>query len=255
MKFVFDLDGTICFKGQPITQTIFEALSELSEFGIEVIFASARPIRDMLPVIDEAFHDYTLIGGNGSLISKKGKIITANTFSESELLAIKRLINEYNATYLIDSAWDYAYTGPETHPILQNLDPGNLAKRVTLSSLDSVVKVLLLTSDRMIDLSKKLVELNVYVNEHGKENVLDISPNGINKWSALESLGVQEQTYIAFGNDANDRSMFKQALHSVMIGNHEDLEIYAKESVPLVGNYEQAIATKIRELAEKYKTI
>lgn len=107
----------------------------------------------------------------------------------------------------------------------------------------------------MIDLSKKLVELNVYVNEHGKENVLDISPNGINKWSALESLGVQEQTYIAFGNDANDRSMFKQALHSVMIGNHEDLEIYAKESVPLVGNYEQAIATKIRELAEKYKTI
>lgn len=140
LKFVFDLDGTICFKGQPISITILQALAELNDEGVEVIFASARSIRDMLPVIDEAFHHYTMIGGNGSLISKNGKVIKSDSFSSNELNEIKRLIEQYNATYLIDGEWDYAYTGPIDHPILLNLDPAKLAKKVNLESLTYAFK-------------------------------------------------------------------------------------------------------------------
>ena len=32
---------------------------------------------------------------------------------------IKQLIDEFDATYLIDSDWDYAYTGPQNHSILK----------------------------------------------------------------------------------------------------------------------------------------
>ncbi|KQL33661.1 HAD-IIB family hydrolase [Psychrobacillus sp. FJAT-21963] len=255
MKLVFDLDGTVCFKGQPISNRILLSLSQLREAGIEVIFASARPIRDMLPVIDEAFHHYTMIGGNGSLISKGGKVIKSNSFSTNEINEIKNLINQYNATYLIDGDWDYAYTGPDTHPILQNLDPAKLATKVSLESLDSVVKVLLLTSNSMDELAEKLSKLNVYVNKHSKENVLDISPSGINKWSALKTLGIKENTYIAFGNDANDISMFENALHTVMIGYHEDLAPFAKETISLSGDYEQEIAEKILTLSKEYRSI
>lgn len=53
MKFVFDLDGTICFKGQPVSEKILSALSKLTDQGHEVIFASARPIRDILPILRE----------------------------------------------------------------------------------------------------------------------------------------------------------------------------------------------------------
>jgi len=60
LKFVFDWDGAICFKGQPISNKILEALSELRDEH-EIIFASARPIRDMLPVIDPSFHHLTMI--------------------------------------------------------------------------------------------------------------------------------------------------------------------------------------------------
>ncbi|MGE7935183.1 HAD-IIB family hydrolase [Viridibacillus arvi] len=255
MRFVFDLDGTVCFKGQPVSNRILHSLSELTEVGIEVIFASARPIRDMLPVIDEAFHHYTMIGGNGSLISKEGKVIKSNSFSTNEINEIKNLINQCNATYLIDGDWNYAYTGPDTHPILQNLDPAKLAEMVSLDSLDSVVKVLFLTSNSMDELAEKLSELNVYVNKHSNENVLDISPSGINKWSALKTLGIKENTYIAFGNDANDISMFENALHTVMIGYHEQLAPLAKETISLSGDYEREIAEKILTLSKEYRAI
>ncbi|MFC4408848.1 HAD-IIB family hydrolase [Chungangia koreensis] len=255
MKFVFDLDGTVCFKGKPISNKILQALSELKDTGIEVIFASARPIRDMLPVIDDSFHHYTMIGGNGSLISKEGKVIKSNSFSISEMDEIKKLMNQYNATYLIDGEWDYAYTGPDEHPIRQNLDPGKLAKMVNLASLDPVVKVLILTSDIMEELAERLSNVNVFVNIHSNENVLDISPNGINKWSALKTLGIEEHTYIAFGNDANDISMFQNALHTVMIGYHEKLAPFAKEAITLDGDYEEGIAEKIRSLSKEFSPI
>ena len=127
MQFVFDLDGTICFKRQPVSEKILDSLAELTKNGHQVIFASARPIRDMLPVIREDFHHYTMIGGNGSLISKQGKIINSVAFSPEEYNEIAQLINEFEATYLIDGDWNYAYTGPSDHPILQNLDPAELA--------------------------------------------------------------------------------------------------------------------------------
>lgn len=84
----------------------------------------------------------------------------------NELKEIKNLIHHYEATYLIDGEWDYAYTGPLNHPILQNLDPARLAKMVPLESLQSVVKVLILTSNNMEDLAEKLIQRGVYVNNH-----------------------------------------------------------------------------------------
>ena len=230
-------------------------MQELKAGGNEIIFASARPIRDMLPVIDESFHQSTLIGGNGSLISQNGKIIKSNSFSTDELNEIKYLIKEYDATYLIDGEWDYAYTGPDDHSILQNLDPAKLAKQVSVNSLFSIVKVLILTAHDMQAIEKQLSKLDVYVNKHSKENVLDVSPSGINKWSALKSLGVKENTYIAFGNDTNDITMFENAFHTVMIGYHDQLAPVAKEYISLDGDYEHAIANKIRMLSKEYSLL
>lgn len=121
MDFVFDLDGTICFKGRPVSDNILDALADLTNKGHRVIFASARPIRDMLPVIREDFHHYTMVGGNGSLIAEQGKVVSATAFSLEEFAKIEQLMNEFEATYLIDGNWDYAYTGPSDHPILEKI--------------------------------------------------------------------------------------------------------------------------------------
>ncbi|WP_152023777.1 HAD hydrolase family protein [Vagococcus penaei] len=38
MQFVFDLDGTICFNGQPVSQTILSAIETVTVQGHDVIF-------------------------------------------------------------------------------------------------------------------------------------------------------------------------------------------------------------------------
>ena len=251
MKFVFDLDGTICFQGKPVSEKILTALEELTNKGHEVIFASARPIRDMLPVIHKRFHHYPMIGGNGALIAKHQKVIHSTAFSTQEINELKQLIKKFNATYLIDSDWDYAYTGAIDHPILQNVDQGKIAQMVEIDHLQSIVKILILSSSDMSQLEEELVKLNVYVNKHGNENVLDVSPKGIHKWNALQTLGVQKGGYIAFGNDANDLTMFEHASHTVMIGKNECLLQHAKETINLEGDYEQEIIHKLEQLSSE----
>ena len=45
MKFVFDLDGTLCFDCKMISDPITQAIQRLEEKGHQIYFASARPIR------------------------------------------------------------------------------------------------------------------------------------------------------------------------------------------------------------------
>ncbi|GGE63851.1 HAD-IIB family hydrolase [Priestia taiwanensis] len=255
MKFVFDLDGTICFKGQPVSEEILTCLNNLENEGHEVIFASARPIRDMLPVLHSRFHQHTLIGGNGSLISQNGKLVYAKEFDQQTLTQILSFIKKYGATYLIDSDWDYAYTGPIDHPILLNVDADKLANCVSVGELRSIVKILLLTAADMEQLAEQLHTLPVVVHTHRNENVLDVSPQHIDKWNALQTLGVKAGEYIAFGNDANDISMFKHALHTVMIGNHVDLAPHAKDSIVLDELCEKGIIDRLKELAKEYRVV
>ncbi|GEL78520.1 haloacid dehalogenase [Tenuibacillus multivorans] len=193
-----------------------------------------------------------MIGGNGSLIYKNGKVIHTEAFSQQDSNDIKELIEKYNATYLIDGKWDYAYTGHHNHPILQNVDPDHLANSVQLDDLNPIIKVLIFSAKQFNQLEEELFKLDVFINKHRHEEVLDISPNGINKWAALRELGVKDNSFVAFGNDANDLPMFNHALHSVMIGHHDELSKLAQETVSLTDDYEQKIIDKIYELTDKF---
>jgi HAD superfamily hydrolase (TIGR01484 family) len=252
MNFVFDLDGTICFKGVPVSTRINDTLKELEEAGHTVIFASARPIRDMLPVLDDSFHQHTLIGGNGALISEQGTITFARSFTAEQVEYIKGLITDHHATYLIDGEWDYSYTGSASHPILNNLDPQKRAANINLTDHTSIVKVLILSANDQDGLLQKLSGLDVVIHMHGGENVIDISPKGIHKLAAVQRL---TGDYIAFGNDANDIQLFKGASYSIMIGYHKELSEFADESITLEGDYEEKIIQKLRELSEEYQTV
>lgn len=74
MIFVFDIDGTICFNGKFIESRLNQVIQQLNRQH-DIIFASARPIRDLLPVVRD-YSNHWLIGGNGSIISKDGEIQT-----------------------------------------------------------------------------------------------------------------------------------------------------------------------------------
>ncbi|BCB03617.1 HAD-IIB family hydrolase [Bacillus sp. KH172YL63] len=255
MKFVFDLDGTICFKGKPVSENIVACLLDIKNQGHDVIFASARPIRDMLPVLDVKLHSFPMIGGNGSLLYKNGEVLHSTAFDSLDLKQILHLIDKYDVTYLIDGEWDYAYTGTPNHPILSFLDPANLAQALPVESLGPIVKVLLLTGSNVEGLTKELKKMDIVVHTHTDEEVVDLSPQNVHKWSALSSLGVKEGDFIAFGNDANDLSMFQHAKHAVMVGYHEGLSAFADEEIPLMDDYEEDIIQKLRELSSQYREV
>lgn len=224
MYFVFDIDGTICFDGKTIESSIIVALNNLVEAGHEVIFASARPIRDMLPVLPKQFHQGRMVGGNGAFTYSNGDI-KVNYFNEDLLAKLVSIIETNELTYLADSDWDYAYTGDQKHPIYYNINEEH-AKNRQLKDLHKICKIVLFhPSQNVID---ELSILPVMVTNYKGENAIDISPLGINKVKGLLNLNINH--FIAFGNDSNDQCLFENAAYSVCVGN-QDVQQYATETI------------------------
>src|SRR5690606_12533740 len=116
-------------------------LDRLVDHGHQVIFASARPIRDLMPVIPPQYRQGKLIGGNGCYTSEHGEIQTAY-FPQPVLEQLLAIIQTYSITYLADGKWDYAYTGSTDHPIYRNINQSS-AEQVDLAALNPICKMVL----------------------------------------------------------------------------------------------------------------
>lgn len=224
MNFVFDIDGTICFDGKRIEEDIQKGIDRLIAAGHEVIFASARPIRDLLPVLPKRFHSFRLIGGNGAYTSFNGNRESV-FFDQQTKLALLHFIEKYNCTYLADSEWDFSYTGDVKHPIYKNINTDG-AKNLKIEHLQNLCKLVLFDVDK--ELLEKLAALPIVLTNYKSEDIYDISPLGINKVSGIEQLNIDE--FIAFGNDQNDRCLFERAVYSVCVGEQE-VKALANENI------------------------
>ena len=60
---------------------------------------------------------------------------------------------------------------------------------------------------------------------------------------------VSDKDFVAFGNDQNDISLFKNAIYGVQIGDYPYLKNFADEVIPAIN---AVIAEKIRLLFEKF---
>ena len=147
MNIVLDIDGTICFDGRQIDCKITDQLFSLHNIGHKIIFASARPIRALLPVLPNKFHKFALIGGNGSIISINGRIKTLATNQFETFNVIKHVINQYNLNYIVDDEWNYAARVDATNTIYQRLDPQLLTQKLTINEITSPIKTILLNID------------------------------------------------------------------------------------------------------------
>ncbi|MFB7912506.1 HAD hydrolase family protein [Streptomyces sp. NPDC056061] len=242
---VFDIDGTLCFDGRTIDDRILTAIGACERIGYDVVFASARPVRDLLPVLDGAFPSATLIGGNGSLVSVGSEVRARASFDPAGFGALMDVVGKYGATYLADGPWDYAYTGPVDHPIRGRVDQGNLARMVDIADLPEVVKFLVVGASDMAELAEAGRRLGLTVNHHLDEAIIDFAPGSTTKWEALTSLGTG--AYIAFGNDINDFDLLRNAERAVRVGSHPSLDDVAQFTVAATP---EAVAAEISLLAE-----
>ncbi|EOD7954605.1 HAD hydrolase family protein [Staphylococcus aureus] len=164
MRFVFDIDGTLCFDGRLIDQTIIDTLLQLQHAGHELIFASARPIRDLLPVLPSVFHQHTLIGANGAMISQQSKISVIKPIHTDTYHHILKIIQKYELDYIIDDDWNYAAQLDAENAIFERLDPHKLASCIDVANINTPIKVILLNIDPA-QITTILDELNKYHQE------------------------------------------------------------------------------------------
>ncbi len=111
------------------------------------------------------------------------------------------------------------------------------------------MKIVLFPGEQQQEILTELEKLPISLYEHMSENIVDISPSGIDKWNGLIKLGVLEGDFVAFGNDANDKAMFVKAKESVCVGMHE-VRQYANLQV---ASEEVAIIAMLQRLSKKYK--
>lgn len=236
MNYIFDIDGTLSFDGVSMSKDIIKSLQALKENGHQVVFASARPIRDMMEIIPKEFHDSVWIGGNGAFTKVDGHI-DCHFFDEETTDLLFKLIEQHQSQYLADGKWDFSYTGPNTHPLYQNINT-HLAENISLQSHEKISKLVLFNPTQ--SLISALEELPLMMNYHGNENLVDIAPGTCNKYEAISSLNLTP--YIAFGNDANDVEMFHHAEVSYCVGL-SDYSQYADDTLSIDQVAEIIVAT------------
>lgn len=222
MNYVFDLDGTLCFDGKTISRPIVNSLHTLLNKGHRVIFASARSIRDMLPVLPSEFHNLELIGANGVLVSKNKKVAQTAKFTQDQITFVSNLMIEHQVYGLIDDTWHYHFWQDKMHPFFDLIDDLNISEHKSLNSLGSWTKVLILSANNFNELKASLQTQQFNVYHHQNEQALDVCPNHTNKFFALQHLAnpIKSNNYIAFGNDNNDQLLLENAYSAYHVGGH-----------------------------------
>ncbi|WP_305954504.1 HAD family hydrolase [Staphylococcus sp. MB377] len=248
----------MCFDGRQIDCKITDQLFSLHNIRHKIIFASARPIRDLLPVLPNKFHKFALIGGNGSIISINGRINTLATNQFETFNVIKHVINQYNLNYIVDDEWNYAARVDATNTIYQRLDPQLLAQKLTINEITSPIKTILLNIDE-----KGFDEVVTYIAtnapslsliNHSNELNIDITAKYINKFTAIEHILGKYPTYVAFGNDHNDIEMLQHAKVGYFVNNESmDASILKNnKNIRCIYANTEALCVSLDELSKHY---
>ncbi|MDK1313451.1 HAD-IIB family hydrolase [Pseudoalteromonas ardens] len=220
MNFVFDLDGTTVFHAQRMHDDIKEGLLALERQGGQLYFATARPLRDTLPVLPECFWHHPIIGCNGAMFSQNKAVVNAHCFDPMQITTVLNWLDNHEIAYLFDGHWQYAISDKphhfHQHVAELGIPPGcNQALRH-----EPIVKLLVL-EDQHHDQVKHMCEQTLShfeVYHHNGHHCFDLVPERSNKLTALLDLGLNMQQTMCFGNDVNDIAMLEAARQAYVVG-------------------------------------
>lgn len=246
MNYIFDVDGTLSFDGETIAKPITDAIRELMAAGNEIVFASARPIRDLLPIIPD-FQTQRLIGANGAMISVDQRIQVISQIEADDYMYLKSLIKKFDLDYVIDSSWNYATHLTQPSFIEKMIDPGNLAKQVLVSEISEPIKTIFVNVEddlqtKLLSIIKQETSLNA-IGLSG-EHTVDVTAQTINKFSTVKKLDISD--YVAFGNDRNDFELLNQAKSSIWVASKPNLSAYGEQFDSICRPNPESVATMIR---------
>ena len=255
MKFVFDLDWTLSFDYMTIDEEIKQVLLKASDYGHEVVFASARSYRDCLGLLGTDLSQRLVIGLNGGVAYYLGKAIYERNLDTRVYPALVDYCQTYNLPFFVDDCFDYSGQIMEKIPFIASVDPLKVARHQNLKDLATPIKVVIYMGDHedlLDDLLGQLERLGrAHLSYHAHGKCLYVNPWDTHKATTVEKLC--GENFIAFGNDQNDIELFKTSLYSVQIGDFAGLTPYADETLELKEEPSPAVATKILQTFAEFK--
>ncbi|MDG6894113.1 HAD-IIB family hydrolase [Volucribacter amazonae] len=218
--YIFDIDGTIALAGQKVAPEISNKIIKLAKQH-QIIFASARPIRDMLPMLDSRLHQQSIfIGCNGAMAYHNGQFLHSNLLKKSDLHRILTQLKQHNIPYVLDGKWHFSLsTIPHPfHDYILSLSDQQQEEQQLITQ--GISKILVL-NDKHIAQFQALNPQNLTIHRHKSEQFFDITPANNNKFYAIKQL-ISDQPYISFGNDENDFLTLDHAKVAIFVGDRKN---------------------------------
>lgn len=247
--YVFDIDGTISKNGLKVHPAICNRLAALAE-SHQLFFASARPVRDMLPMLAEELHSATFIGCNGGIAWRNGKIIHSQTLKNNFVLRVLHILNELEIPYVLDGEWNYSVSEKHHpfHDYIRSFSDHEIPEKEVI--IKGVTKILVLSGEQKENILTHIKNDGVSIHAHRNDGFYDFTPQGNNKYRTLSEL-IAGQKYVAFGNDQNDFIMLRNADISVFIGEREDFNgaryYVSMEYIPTLLNH---LESKVKQSSD-----
>lgn len=282
-----DIDGTLLNSYGEVSKENKDTIKMAIDKNIDIVLASGRMPKAVLPIANEICANKYLISGNGAAIYdiEKDETIYSNYMTKEKVLEIidiceknSMFYNVYTNDFILTKSLNYNILfyhnenkkNPEDKKIKINVtnDIYNYIKNYDGNDL---LKITICDSDKMIFNSiinklKTLRDIDVLevahmskkIIKHGTEDVeisyfyTEISNRNVNKWTAIEALierlGIKSEEVMAIGDNINDKEMVENAGIGIVTGNSSPfMKEIANEVVAT--NNENGVAEAIRRYA------
>lgn len=278
-----DIDGTLLNSRGEVSNRNKEAIQKALKKNIDVVLASGRMPKAILPIAEEIKSDKYLISGNGASIYdiQKEKVIYNNYMSKEKVLDIidiceknSMFYNIYTNNCILTKSLNYNILyyynenkkNPENKKININII-NDIHKYVENYEGNDILKITICDSDRMVFNSiinklKNIKNIDVLevehmsrkIIQHGTEEVeisyfyTEITNNNVNKWTAIEELmkilKITKEEVIAIGDNINDKEMIQNAGTGIITDNGSP-EIKKMADLVVSSNEENGVAEAI----------
>jgi Cof subfamily protein (haloacid dehalogenase superfamily) len=224
---IFDIDGTISTNGNPVSENICLIIDKLKDCGVNICFASARPYRDIIPLLPVKFHKLPIVGCNGGMLYIDGMLIKASLINTSFVNRVVSLLDEIRLPYLVDGTNSY-FISERSHPFHDyvKLSLGSVGENKELVYKEGVTKILILdyASNDLLEMIHEQLDINcqnININIHSTDSIFDITPANVNKFDTIVgSLHYDIKYTAAFGNDHNDMKILENVAYPFIVGDN-----------------------------------
>lgn len=250
--FVFDLDGTIIFEGQPLSPFYYKLLNKIKAHGHQIVFATGRVKRNAFAMLPLEFHDHLMTLISGALSMETRLVLFEQHIPKIQVQEILELLLNSNYDFVLDSNHKY-YHPLKNHQIYQYEETmgGNYREHKLENLLtEELYKILIFEQGQNRNLFEEYAAVNgLSFKYHSYDKCFDLVAGGVSKFHALSKyLDYDNQNIFAFGNDYNDKEMLENFGNGILIGDNLTLNINPKLNIGYGEQMERQLTWLIEQL-------